>query len=87
MMLILGRGVVPLFILDKWDPETKRWVIFLAVSVNIYGRYESVAGPGWALCLFSRKKLNLTEFNLFFSSKTSKTLILFFLTHAGHQGP
>lgn len=47
-MLVLGRGVVPLFILDKRDPETKRWAIFLAVSVNIYERWESVAGLGWA---------------------------------------
>lgn len=86
-MSILGRGVVLLFLLDKCDPETKRRVIFLAVSVNIYERYvRVVAGLGWALCLFSRKKLSLTEFNLFFS-KTGQTLILFFLTHAGHRGP
>jgi hypothetical protein len=36
MMLILGRGVVPLFLLDKCGPGTKRMVRFLAVSVNIY---------------------------------------------------
>jgi hypothetical protein len=70
--------MVLLFIIDKpdSDSETKRRVIFLAVSVNIYERYMTVAGLGWALCLFSRKKLSLTEFRLF-SSKTSKTLVSF----------
>jgi hypothetical protein len=87
MMLVLGRRVVPLFMLDKCDPETTRRVIIWAVSVNICERYVTVAaGLGRALCLFSRKKLSLTEFNPFFS-ETSKTLILFFLTPAGHQGP
>ena len=84
--------LVLLFIIDRSDPETetKRRAIFLAVSVNIYiyiyERYVTVAGLGWALDLFSRKNLSLTEFNLF-STKTSKTLILFFLAHAGHRGP
>jgi hypothetical protein len=57
--------MVLLFIIDKPDSETKRRVIFLAVSVNIYERYVTAAGLGWALCLFSRKKLSLTEFRLF----------------------
>jgi hypothetical protein len=93
MMSILGRGVVLLFIVDKCDPETKRRAIFLAVSVNIYERYVTVAVLGWdglgraALFVCSHVRSRVGASSTFFFSKTSKTLILFFLTHTGHQGP